>query len=88
MKEWRVPPITAYEVGFEYCNKVDFKHHHENTIEATQEYASLLAQAIEPSPGENSGKVHLREIYLLAFDKEGQVAQTITSGIFECEHRA
>lgn len=76
-----------FEVGFVYCNGIDFKHHHPTVIEATEEYAGLLAEAIEPSPGENSDKVHIREIYLFAFDTEGNVAQKSTSGIFPCEHR-
>jgi hypothetical protein len=83
-----MPPIDRYEVGFAYCNDVRFEHHHDDVKEATQEYAGLLAEAIEPTPGENSGKVHLREVWLLAYDSERQVSHQMDSGVFNCEHRA
>lgn len=82
-----MPPMEAFEVGFVYCNKIDFKHHHLTVKDATEEYAGLLAEAIEPSPGENSKKVHIREVYLFVFDRDGQVSHNIHSGIFGCDHR-
>jgi hypothetical protein len=85
-KENDVVKAVSFEVGFVYCNDVGFIHEHDNVKEATTEYAELLAQAIEPTPGENSEKVHLREVYLNCYDSDGGVDQ-ISSGVFKCEHR-
>jgi hypothetical protein len=81
-----MPPITAYQVKFEYCNGQDFKHSYTEVKPATEEYGKLLAEAIEPQ-GEYTNDVHLRLITLSLFDESDLVRQ-VDSGVFACPHRA
>jgi len=73
-------------VGLSYCNNTEFLHEHAEIPEAIEEYGKLLGEVLEPV-GENSDKVHLRQIILTFFDRHNKV-HTIDSGIFACEHRA
>lgn len=81
-----MPPLTAYQVKFEYCNSQDFKHSYDEVQPATEEYGRLLAEAIEPQ-GEYKDDVHLRLITLSLFNEENELVHQVDSGVFKCTHR-
>ena len=81
-----MPPIRAYQVKFEYCNKQDFKHNYDDVVPATEEYGHLLAEAIEPQ-GQYKDDVHLRLVTLSLFNDENELVHQVDSGVFKCAHR-
>lgn len=78
---------VRFEVGFVYCNDVPFHHNYDDLKEAVTEYSTQLAEAIEPTPGPNSEKVHIREVWLIASDVDKNTVHNIAAGPFPCAHR-
>lgn len=73
-------------VTLTYCNNIEFTHKHETVKEATEEYAKMLAEAIEPV-GELSEALHVRKV-TMQIDRDGEITHFVHSGVFECSHSA
>ena len=77
--------ITAVKIAIKYCNEVEFTHQHDTVRSACKEYANLLAEALEPT-GKLAEALHIRELAMTLYDKEGWEFRTVESGRFLCAH--
>ena len=78
---------VTYEVGITYCNDRNFTHSHTDLGEATQEYATMLGVALDPTLLHGDESKHVRMVTFLGFDELGQVVQHVNSPVFECDDR-
>lgn len=83
-----MPRSVRFQVGVTFCSGRDFTHDHDSLAEATQEYSSMLAVAVEPSLLTVPGSKHVRMVTFLAFDEAGEVTQHVTTPVFECDDKS
>ncbi len=88
-----------YQVAISYCDGQVFVHDYLEAADATRDYADALAEAFEPTVGDQittdeglrlvPDRRHIRQVTFMKYDEKDVLSQHIDSGVMNenCEHR-